>query len=201
MNYLAHLYLAQPNADSHMGNLLGDFRKGTDITKYSNDILSGLDNHYLVDRYTDGHEIVKSAKQLFEPRYRRFSGIAIDVLFDHFLINHWHSLNKFESNEKQSFERFKQQSYHLLLQRQLIMPERMERVVGMMVDDDWFEQYRDLSGVERALINIAKRIRFNNDFAGCVSDVNRHYQAFEQAFLNYFPQLLTHVENHALESS
>ncbi len=29
MNYLAHLYLAQPTADSHFGNLLGDFGGAT----------------------------------------------------------------------------------------------------------------------------------------------------------------------------
>jgi len=53
MNYLAHLYLAQPNADSYYGNLLGDFG-GKKLAKLlPSPIRLGLENHYLVDKFTD----------------------------------------------------------------------------------------------------------------------------------------------------
>ena len=37
MNYLAHLFLARPTADSQFGNLLGDFRRGVDIKEFGQD--------------------------------------------------------------------------------------------------------------------------------------------------------------------
>lgn len=196
MNYLAHLYLAQPTADSHMGNLLGDFRKGVQLSNYNDSVLRGLGNHYLVDKYTDSHPIVRDAKLRFNKTHRRFSGIALDVLFDHFLIKNWHTYR----NSTLSFDAFKQQSYALLLARQSLMPNRMAHVINLMSRDDWFEQYRSQAGIERAIVNISKRVRFKNDFANSVDDIRQHYDYFEHCFLTFFPQLQAHVKSHALES-
>ena len=52
MNYLAHLFLARPTADSQFGNLLGDFRRGVDIKEFGQAVQLGLKNHYEVDRFT-----------------------------------------------------------------------------------------------------------------------------------------------------
>ncbi len=196
MNYLAHLYFAQPNADSHMGNLLGDFRKGAQLDTYSQRIKLGLQNHYLVDKFTDSHPLIKQAKQLFKKEHRRFSGIAIDVLFDHFLIAYW---STYQLKSDVTFNKFKTQSYHYLLVNKSIMPERMQRVVTYMTTDDWFEQYRELDGIARALINIAKRIRFDNDFHHIVDDVYLHYQTLDQIFHQFFPDLAAHVEQSSPE--
>lgn len=193
MNYLAHLFLAQPTADSHMGNLLGDFRKGADISQYNQQILRGLDNHYLVDKFTDQHATTKAMKQLFKPQYRRFSGIAIDVMYDHFLIQHWTAFHA------ESFERFKAQSYVKLRERQSIMPPRMHTVIGKITQDDWFEHYREADSVYVAIGNIARRIRFKNDFERSVEDIDLHYEKLEQSFLEFFPQLVNHVNQTALE--
>tara|TARA_B100001059_G_scaffold527_1_gene442 strand:+ start:878 stop:1168 length:291 start_codon:yes stop_codon:yes gene_type:complete len=71
MNYLAHLYLAKPTADSHFGNLLGDFGGQRQVTHLPTTVKSALDNHYLVDKFTDTHPLVKEAKQLFSAKRRR----------------------------------------------------------------------------------------------------------------------------------
>ena len=89
MNYLAHLFLARPTADSHFGNLLGDFRRGVDINTFGNAVRLGLKNHYEVDRFTDRHETVLAAKTLFHKSRRRFAPVALDIYFDHLLIKHW----------------------------------------------------------------------------------------------------------------
>ena len=94
MNYLAHLYLAQPTADSHFGNLLGDFGGKRHVEQLPNTVINGLDNHYLVDKFTDSRRAVKHAKQYFSPERKRFAAVAIDVVFDHFLIVHWQRFNK-----------------------------------------------------------------------------------------------------------
>ena len=71
MNYLAHLYLAQTNADSYYGNLLGDFG-GKKLAKFlPTPIKLGLDNHYLVDKFTDSHAEIKQTKRLFSNKRKR----------------------------------------------------------------------------------------------------------------------------------
>ena len=89
MNYLAHLYLSQPTVDSHYGNLLGDFRKGVNVAALPFSVQQGLQNHYLVDRFTDSHPEVMAAKQVFPKSQRRFAPVALDMIFDHFLIKNY----------------------------------------------------------------------------------------------------------------
>jgi len=193
MNYLAHLFLAQPNADSHFGNLLGDFGGNRHVSNLSLPVKQGLDNHYLVDKFTDHHSLVKEAKKVFSPHRKRFAGIALDVLFDHYLIRHWSHFHDY------SLQDFKKDSYYLLNQRLDNMPNKMQHVISRMTQDDWFKEYETIEGIGLALDNIAKRIRFSNNFEGSIEDIHRHYDELEEAFLNYFPQLIAHVKKQSLE--
>ncbi|WP_416306637.1 ACP phosphodiesterase [Neptunicella sp. SCSIO 80796] len=193
MNYLAHLFLAQPNPDSHTGNLLGDFCRGIDTTVFSDRILAGLRNHRMVDKYTDTHPVIRQAKQQFRHSQRRFAGIALDVLFDHYLIVHWSEYSQTD------FDQFCQQAYAKLAQRLAIMPPRMQQVIGSMVEHQWLSQYQSLDGVARALDAIAKRIRFTNQFAGSIKDIEQNYIEFEQCFNQFFPTLIQHVDQYGPE--
>ncbi len=193
LNYLAHLYLAKPTADSHFGNLLGDFGGRRHAEYLPNSVKSALENHYLVDKFTDSHALVKTTKQYFSPERKRFAGVAIDVLFDHFLIMHWQQFNKHPLND------FKRSSYALLNERIAVMPARMQHVVTSMTTNDWFKEYETIEGVGLALDNIAKRIRFTNNLTGSAEDIAQNYHELESVFLAFFPELIEHVKESALE--
>lgn len=195
MNYLAHLFLARPNADSYLGNLLGDFSRGIDPGLYPDAVRAGLANHRLVDKFTDAHPLVKRARQRFSPARRRFAGIALDVVFDHLLIRHWSAFSEMD------FEYFCHIAYQRLASRQPLMPPRMQRVVGSMIEQHWFAHYRALDGVGEALDHIARRIRFDNSFAGCLQDIEAHYGQLEQDFMQFFPALREHVQQHGPEQA
>jgi len=193
LNYLAHLYLAKPTADSHFGNLLGDFGGHRHVEQLPITVMQGLDNHYLVDKFTDAHPLVKKAKQYFSPQRKRFSGVAIDVLFDHFLIKHWHMFNQ------QPLDHFKKMSFGLLHERLAAMPPRMQHVVKHLTANDWFKEYETLNGIGLALDNITKRIRFVNQFSGSIDDITCHYNELNSLFLAFFPELIEHVKQSDLE--
>ncbi|SEL95466.1 Acyl carrier protein phosphodiesterase [Colwellia chukchiensis] len=195
MNYLAHLYLAQPNADSHFGNLLGDFGGKRYVKHIPVTVKKALDNHYLVDKFTDNHAAVKEAKQYFSQKRKRFASIAIDVVFDHFLIQHWTLFNK------EPLAAFKQNSYQLLSKRIPDMPCRMQKVINNMTKNDWFKEYETITGIGVALDNIAQRIRFTNNFSGAIEDIKCHYKELEMLFLEFFPQLINHVNQNAIEGN
>jgi len=194
MNYLAHLYLAQPNAESYVGNLLGDFGGKKLTTSLSLPVKRGLDNHYLVDKFTDDHTKVKQAKLLFSAKRRRFSGIALDVLFDHFLIMNWSQFHY------RPFVDFKHDCYKILKKNLTIMPSNMQLVITRITQNDWFKSYETREGIGFALDNIAKRIRFKNEFIGSIVDINTHYEELNSVFLSFFPQLIDHVNYHAIEN-
>lgn len=89
MNYLAHLYLAEDSAESILGNLLRDFLKGWNADSYCEVIQKGIQLHKKVDRYTDTHFIVHQSKTLISSQNKRYSGIIVDVFYDHFLAKNW----------------------------------------------------------------------------------------------------------------
>lgn len=193
MNYLAHAVLAQPTPESLVGNLLGDFCKGVDLNVLSKPVLAGLANHRATDRFTDQHPLVIQAKQQFSSKRRRFAGVALDVLFDHFLIVHW---QKFHSGP---FLIAKQQLYRQLAAAEHLMPSGMCQIMQKVREQDWLSAYENVAGVAYALDRIASRIRFTHAFTGVIADISPHYEQFEQMFLQFYPQLQAHIRELALE--
>lgn len=185
LNYLAHLYFSETNVESRVGNLLGDFARGVDINHLSAPVRLGLINHRAIDQFTDTHPQVRELKTLFSPQRRRFSGIVLDVLFDHFLIHHWHRYTT------EPLDQFINQAYHDLHQGYPLMPDQMQRVVEKMIKGDWIRSYEDVDQVGFALDRIADRIRFQNNFAGSISEVQQQYAVLEAGFLQFFPDLIT----------
>ncbi|NVK54474.1 MAG: DUF479 domain-containing protein [Alteromonadaceae bacterium] len=193
MNFLAHLFLAQPTADSYFGNLLGDFRRGVDLNDYPHAVRTGVANHMHVDKFTDHHPLVKKAKTLVSESRRRYAGIMLDILFDHFLIKHW------QHYSHQSLHDFCEDVYTRLGSRVHVMPSRMQIVVKGMLKYRWLTTYQNLSGVGKALDRTAGRIRFANSFHGSIEEVQANYSDFEQAFTAFFPELIESVRAHNIE--
>ncbi|AXT39926.1 DUF479 domain-containing protein [Alteromonas sp. BL110] len=194
MNYLAHLFLARPTADSHFGNLLGDFRRGVDVNTYGKAVQLGLKNHYEVDKFTDSHDSVLAAKKLFDKSRRRFAPVALDIYFDHLLIKHWSTFTS------QSFSDFREQSFSLLEQRLPTMPRAMQHSVGHMITHDWFADYAKEEGIAKAISVVAKRIRFTNTFHRAVDDISANKKEIEARFLAFFPDLIGHIKDRGLEN-
>ncbi|WP_372626583.1 ACP phosphodiesterase [Arsukibacterium sp.] len=194
MNYLAHAVLAKQNPYSLTGNLLGDFCKGVQVGSLHPDIKAGLDNHRATDRFTDSHIIVRTAKAGFSQGRRRFAGVALDVLFDHFLIRHW---QQFYSAP---FADYKLKLYQHLSEAMPLMPLPMQQTMLRVCRYDWFASYQHLSGLGQALDHIAGRIRFANNFGGIIDEITPRYAELEQSFLQFYPQLQRHLQQLALES-
>lgn len=188
MNYLAHLRLSQSDAESMVGNLMGDFRKYLDDTELPDKVSFGIKNHVRVDKFTDSHPVILELKSLFSRERRRFAGIVIDVTFDYFLIRHWQKYNDSD------FNGFVDQTHSKIASLSWIMPERMQYVMDYMIRDNWLRSYASLEGIASALDRMAGRIRFENNFAGAIEEVKDNYQVLEDGFLEFFPELVEYVE-------
>lgn len=193
MNYLAHAALAQATLPSLVGNLLGDFCKGVSLNTLEPAVLAGLHNHRAVDRFTDQHSLLLIEKKHFSPQRRRFAGVALDVLFDHYLIKHWSQFYL------PPFELAKQRLYQRLAQAEPLMPQTMRLTMQKVRQQDWLASYQDPIKVGIALDRIAQRIRFPNQFAGVIDEIMPRYQQLERVFLEFYPQLQDHIKQQALE--
>lgn len=189
MNHLAHLYLA-PDSELHrIGSLLGDFARGLDPQTLQIQLYEGLRHHRSVDAFTDQHPDVIASKRLFSSQRRRFAGVALDILYDHYLLRHWHRFSEIPVDD------FIDQVYDELARHQSKMPEKMQTVTAQIVRHDWFRSYQDLGNIGYALDRVASRIRFRHAFHGIIEEIEANDQQLEHRFLSFFPELSKHAQN------
>jgi acyl carrier protein phosphodiesterase len=194
MNHFAHLVLARPTVESTVGNLLGDFARGVDVQSLPAPVHAGLRNHRAVDRFTDSHPLVVDMKRAFSRRRRRFAGIALDIYFDHLLMQYW---QRFETG---GLEDAIKEFYGRMAAGRALMPRAdMRRVTRRMIDYDWFGSYRDLDSIAESLDRVASRIRFSNRFDNAIEDLQANDTQIREGFLEFFPQLQRHVAEQAIE--
>ena len=146
-------------------------------------VRTGLYHHRAVDAFTDRHPEVIASKQLFSAQRRRFAGVALDILYDHYLLRNWKLFSHVDSDT------FIDQVYRELDANSSLMPEPMQRVTGHIVRNDWFRSYRNLENIGYALDRVAGRIRFTNAFSGIIEEIEEHDDELERRFLQFFPEL------------
>ena len=190
MNYLAHLYLAERSTDSLIGNLLGDFVKGRLRGQYDADIMQGIALHRKIDTFTDAHAITRRSRNLISPGRRRFAGIIVDLGYDHFLARHWHRYTDVELSS------FVGEVYRTLEHHSSILPDNLQRLLPLMMSEDWLGSYADLSGVAKALARISLRFKRTNNLIGSVAEIERHYECLENHFVEFFPQAIRFAKQH-----
>ena len=183
MNHLAHTFLAPDSPEARVGSILGDFTRGLDWDHVPSPVLAGVRHHLAVDVFTDQHPQVLASKSLFSRERRRFAGVALDILYDHFLLRHW---EQFSDWDKDTFIRT---VYRDLQNHQALMPDNMAVVTRRMVEHDWFGAYQDMDNIGYALDRVASRIRFANRFTGIIDEIRANESELEEHFLAFFPEL------------
>lgn len=189
MNYLAHLHLAAHTRSSLTGNLLGDFVKGPLPSTLGPAFDEGIWLHRKIDAFTDAHPEHRAAVACFEAPWRRFGGILVDMLYDHWLSLHWPQFGE------DPLPRFLQQSYGQLLADHRRLPDGLPVALTRMAEQNWIASYRHREGLSRALNGIGHRLRrpiLLGDALATLDDASWHNG--EQGFLRFYPQLMRFSE-------
>lgn len=189
MNYLAHLYLAEDSPESLLGNLLGDFVKGQNIELYSDEIKEGIKFHQKVDVYTDSHPIFRESKRLISPVNRRYSGLLIDIFYDHFLAKNWLNFSSVTLKE------FVVKVYGVLQAHEAILPEKLKCVLPHMIQRNLLMSYAEVSGIDAALKRLSLRVKRENNLGSASGELINNYKQLELNFNRFFPELIDYVKS------
>ena len=190
MNYLAHLFLGGNEPLERLGGLIADFARGrlqTLAKQYPAEVVQGIAVHRQVDSFTDLHDQVSRSKARFSPSRRRYAGIIVDVLYDHYLSRNWNRYTDISRDE------FIEEAYQLLRDNQRYLPARMHRVVPIMIEQDWLGSYQTIEEIGTVYERMSRRLRHPNTLAGAIEEVVALYPELEKDFEYFFPELLAHV--------
>lgn len=184
MNFLAHLHLAAPTDASRIGNLLGDFAKGTPDSlreRLPAEVVRGIVMHRSLDVFTDRHPAFRRARDLLSPERRRFAGVVIDVVFDHFLAVQW------ESFAPQPLDLFIAEIHAALDRHPEWLGPELTRILPRMKNENWLHSYGSLEGLDCTFRRISRRSPRTGPIAGSAADLADHYATFERFFRDFYP--------------
>ncbi len=198
MNYLAHLYLSDPDDAHRLGNLAGDWVKGRlQGQPLPPRVIEGVRRHRAVDSYSDQHPLMLEAREKLPAQRRRVAGIILDMLWDHFLVRHWSDYHP------RPLRDFLDDCYAGLDRLQPYWPPGAQRALPRIIEEDWLSAYGDLDAVAFSLDRIARRLRRDPGLAGAMQDVLPLYAELEADFLRFdlfripHQQLDTHLNQHS----
>ncbi|MFO1420331.1 MAG: ACP phosphodiesterase [Candidatus Competibacteraceae bacterium] len=187
MNYLAHFHLAGEDPELLAGSLLGEFLRGPVPEDWSPGVRLGVRLHRQVDAFTDAHPVTARGRGRFQPPFRRYAGILVDLFYDHCLARDWSDYSPVPLAE------FARVVYARLGVRRAEWPPAMQRGIAYMTAHDLLCSYREMEGVGRALRGISGRLRRANPLAAALPELERHADGLAEDFAAFFPDVVVHA--------
>ncbi len=193
MNYLAHLYLSDPNPLAWAGSLMGDFVKGKVSASIPTELARHLKIHRRIDSLTQSSEVFQTSRRRLDPRFRHARSVLIDVFYDHFLAQRW------DDYSSQSLADFAQKVYQGLQSCYHHLSPTLQQQLPRMVEYDWLTSYRDPKVVQRVLIRLEERINHKLPIAEGFSQLDLHRHELETDFVIFMNEVQSAVEKWKLE--
>jgi acyl carrier protein phosphodiesterase len=193
MNWLAHVFLSEPDVEFQLGNLLADVVRGPQRDAMSANFIRGAACHKAIDAFTDAHPIVKRSRARVSSERRRFSGVLVDVFYDYFLARN------FDRYSSLALDAYTAAFYASVQAHPIALPPQARTLLERIVRHDLLASYARVEGVERALHRISTYLnsRWSRQFdlERGVQDLLADEAAFAADFLEFFPALQAHVDS------
>ena len=188
MNFLAHGYLSGDSESVLVGNFIGDFVKGKRMENYGAEIANGIILHRKIDEYTDSHPVVLRSRNRIRKNYRHYTGVIIDIFYDHMLAVNWNTYHS------QPLAEFCEHVYDIIYNHYDLLPPGAREMIPWMVKYNWLLNYATFEGIDRSLKGLSRRTSFESGMENAVLDLRKHYNGFADDFSHFFPDLVRYVK-------
>jgi acyl carrier protein phosphodiesterase len=185
VNYLAHLLLSRGDAQLQVGNFIGDFVRGRELSLLPEGIQRGVWMHRAIDRLTDQDPDVRALNRLVREHHGRYAAVITDIAFDESLHRDWSRYATI------TYADFKQETYALLLRHADGLPGRMQPPLRQMVAGDWLEQYTSRDGMHSVFRRFRRRMSQPHRLDGIERTLCYLEDDINRTFSRLFPRLQT----------
>jgi acyl carrier protein phosphodiesterase len=193
MNFLAHIYLSGDDDGITIGNFIADGIKGKRYQKYPKQIQKGILLHRAIDSYTDSHLIVKQSTKRLHENYSHYSGVIVDILYDHFLAKNWKDYHDMPLDE------YVDEFYEILRNNFGVLPTRIQRMMPYMIGDNWLLNYATIAGISKILNQMNIRTKGISKMNFAVLELEEFYTEFEEEFTSFFAELIDYSKNKLIQ--
>ncbi|MEZ7506029.1 ACP phosphodiesterase [Flavobacterium sp. Arc2] len=193
MNFLAHIYLSGDNDLIKIGNFMADGIRGKQFKNYPLEVQKGIMLHRAIDTFTDAHPIFRQSTKKLHSRYHHYSGVIVDVFYDHFLAKNWIKYSN------QDLDGYVAAFYQSLSDNTPILSERTIGLMPYMIKQNWLLSYQTIEGIDKILTQMDSRTKNESKMRFASEELTELYTEFEQDFTLFFEDLRAHVRQKLLE--
>ncbi|WP_295127099.1 acyl carrier protein phosphodiesterase [uncultured Chitinophaga sp.] len=174
--------------------MIADFVKGKQLLQYAPAVQQGIRLHRAIDSYTDHHPATASAKVCLKGAVGAYSGVYVDVIYDHFLAN---DEAHFTAS---SLDTFSQDVYGVLTNHHDMLPPMFQQMFSYMRQHNWLLRYRDMDGISSSFNGITRRAKYL-EVPGAVpfKAFEDHYDTLKDCYTQFFPDLLRYAKSYLEE--
>jgi acyl carrier protein phosphodiesterase len=187
LNYLAHIYLSGANDEILVGNFIGDYVKGFELGRYTELVRKGIMLHRHIDSFTDTNIIVKRSKSRIMEKYHKYSGIIIDIFYDHFLVSNWLAYSAVPIHE------FVLNAHGILSRYEEMLPEGVRLFLPSFIKNNWIQKYSTIEGIEDVLHRMSARTTLPEETDYAIRILREEYDKLDSEFSAFFPALINYV--------
>ncbi len=166
-----------------IGNFIADQIKGNQFSHLTTEIQQGIKLHREIDTFTDTHQITRLSKRRLHKRYGLYSGIIIDIFYDHYLAKNWNNYSAIP------LDVYVMAIYKLLTDHKDILPEKTLQLLPSMIQYDWLFNYQFKEGIKSVLNGMNRRTNNNGHINLAIEDLLLFDEDFENDFQTFFEDL------------
>ncbi|MBB3124792.1 acyl carrier protein phosphodiesterase [Mesoflavibacter sabulilitoris] len=193
MNYLAHIYLSGNNKMLTIGNFIADGIRGKKYKTYPIEVQKGILLHRQIDTFTDAHPTVRQSTKRLHENYGHYSGIIVDILYDHFLAKNWSKYSDVP------LEDYAENFYQILTDNIEILPQRILKMIPHLISGNWLLSYATKEGIAKVLDGMNKRTKNRSQMNLATKELDLFYDEFEAEFTSFFEELITFSEEKLIQ--
>ncbi|HLT33321.1 MAG TPA: ACP phosphodiesterase [Aquaticitalea sp.] len=186
MNFLAHIYLSGDDELITIGNFIADGIRGRQYKKFPITIQKGILLHRHIDTFTDSHPIVRQSTKRLHKNYSHYSGVIVDILYDHFLAKNWPRYSNV------GLDVYVQNFYQSLEMHFDLLPVRTQKMIPYMKADNWLLNYANIEGIQNVLNGMNRRTKNISGMDKATMELKQFYAEFEMEFSEFFEELRTY---------
>jgi len=172
---------------------MADGIRGETYKKYPIAIQKGILLHREIDTFTDAHPIVRKSTKRLHKNYGHYSGVIVDILYDHFLAKNWNDYSDVALGD------YVESFYGELEDHFEILPLRIQRLMPFMIADNWLLNYSKIEGIQRVLDGMNRRTKHKSKMNEATKELKKFYGEFEEEFTLFFEELINFSNQKLME--
>ena len=193
MNFLAHIYLSGDNDLIKIGNFMADSIRGNTYENYPTEIRKGILLHRAIDSFTDMHPVYRQSKHRLHDKYGHYSGVIMDILYDHFLAKNWATYSEIK------LEDYAENFYKLLTDNLDALTDKAKGMLPYMIGRNWLVSYATIEGLEMIMFQMDHRTKNRVAMHESIVELQQYYTEFENEFTLFFEELQKHCQQKIAE--